>query len=145
MPTEKCRNQIDQARVSPQAANSAKRGTLADRLDDSFFRALFHSELGGIAIADIGARSIIEVNEVLLGLLGLRREQVVGIPDAWVKATPPEYRHLDESAIQQVLQQGHSEPFEKEYQRPDGSRVPVRVSSALVPGFADKLIVFVTD
>jgi PAS domain S-box-containing protein len=44
-----------------------------------------------------------------------------------------------------VQAQGHSAPFEKEYQRPDGSRIPVRVSSAIVPGYPDRLIVFVSD
>src|SRR4051794_4629991 len=118
---------------------------LADKLDDSFFRALFHSELGGIAIGDLASATIIEINEVLLDILGCERSDIVGVPSGWIKFTPAEYRHLDEAAIRQVMEEGHSDPFEKEYERPDGSRVPVRVSSAVVPGFPDKLIVFVTD
>ena len=119
--------------------------SLADRLDDAFFRALFHSELGGIAVADIPSATIIDINEVLLGIIGCARDEIVGVPHAWVKFTPPEYHHLDERGIEQALEHGRSDPFEKEYRRPDGSRVPVRISSARVPGYPDRLIVLVTD
>ena len=116
-----------------------------DRLDDAFFRALFHSELGGIAIADLARFSILDINEELLAMLGRTREQIVDIPHVWREITPPEFQDLDERAIREVMETGHSEPFEKEYLRADGSRVPVRVSSAQVSGYPGKLIVFVTD
>ena len=118
---------------------------MPDRLDDAFFRALFHSPLGGICVADLPSATIIEANEVLLQLLGCRRDELVGVPHAWLNFTPPEYQHLDEQALRQVQEEGRSDPFEKEYQRPDGSRVPVRVSSATVAAYPERLIVFVTD
>jgi PAS domain S-box-containing protein len=119
--------------------------SVPDKLDNAFFRALFHSQLGGIAVADIRSATIIEVNELLLEILGRERGDIVGKPNAWRDFTPAEYHALDEKALKQVLEDGHSDPFEKEYQRPDGTRVPVRVSSAIVPDYPDQLIVFVTD
>lgn len=116
-----------------------------DQLDDAFFRALFHSPLGGIAVADVETLEIVDINENLLQMLGRSAEEIVRIPYIWREVTPAEYQELDESAIKQVLEQGYSETFEKEFVRPDGSRLPVRVSSAVVSGYPGKLIVFVTD
>lgn len=118
---------------------------MSDKLDDAFFRALFHSPLGGIAVADLTSATIVEINEVLLNLLGCSREEIVGIPHAWMNFTPPEYHHLDEAGLREIRERGYSEPFDKEYQRPDGTRVPVRVSSAVVPEYPERLIVFVSD
>src|SRR5688572_13626403 len=118
---------------------------LADQLEDAFFRALFNSELGGIAVADLSSLTIVDINETLLRTLGRTKEEIVGVPNAWVRITPPEFIHLDERAILQIQTAGHSDPFEKEYLRPDGTRVPVRVSTASVPGYDHKIIVFVTD
>ena len=118
---------------------------MTDKLGDAFFRALFHSQLGGIAVADIPTAKIIEINEVLLTILGCERSEIVGKPHAWLDFTPREYQELDLQALSQVREAGYSDPFEKEYQRPDGTRVPVRVSSAIVPDYPDRLIVFVTD
>lgn len=119
--------------------------SVPNQLDDAFFRALFHSPLGGIAVADLETFTIIDINENLLAMLGRTREQVVGIPYVWLETTPPEYHALDERALAELTATGSCEPFEKEYQRPDGSRIPVRVSSAMVGGYPGKLIVFVTD
>lgn len=118
---------------------------MPDGLSDAFFRALFHSQLGGIAVADIPSATIIEINEVLLGILGCGRDDIVGRPNAWVEFTPPEYRHLDEQGMLQIAEKGYSDAFEKEYQRPDGTRIPVRVSATIVPNFPDRLIVYVFD
>jgi PAS domain S-box-containing protein len=118
---------------------------LVDQLEDAFFRALFNSELGGIAVADLSSLTIVDINETLLRTLGRAKEEIVGVPKAWMRITPPEFVHLDEKAILQIQLEGHSDPFEKEYIRPDGTRVPVRVSGASVPGYDHKIIVFVTD
>jgi PAS domain S-box-containing protein len=118
---------------------------LVHQLEDAFFRALFNSELGGIAVADLSSLTIVDINETLLRTLGRAKEEIVGVPNAWMRITPPEFLHLDEKAILQIQSEGHSEPFEKEYFRPDGTRVPVRVSGASVPGYDLKIIIFVTD
>jgi PAS domain S-box-containing protein len=118
---------------------------LADRLQDSFFRALFHTPVLGIAVADLKSECIVETNQRLLQILGRGRDEVEGIAAVWRDITPPEHHHLDEAALRQVLERGYSDPFEKEYQRPDGSRVPVRVSATVVPQHPDYLIVLVDD
>ena len=118
---------------------------MPDKLDDAFFRAVFHSPLAGIGVVDLQTATIIDINEVLLHILGCERDEIIGVPHAWLRFTPPEYHHLDQRGLQQILEQGYSDTFEKEYVRHDGSRVPVRVSSATVPGYPDRLIVYVSD
>ncbi len=48
--------------------------------------------------------------------------------------TPPEWRHADEVAIQELLATGVARPWEKELIRKDGGRVPVLAGAALVEG-----------
>ena len=115
------------------------------RLQDSFYRALFESPVAGIAVGDIATLTIAATNGRMLEILGRTREEVEGIPRIWVELTPPEYRHLDERALQQFRERGHSDPFEKEYLRPDRSRVPVRVMVSKVDNEPDKLVAFVQD
>ena len=115
------------------------------RLQDSFFRALFHSPVAGMVVADMESQSVIETNSRMLEILGRSREEIVGVPFAWREVTPPEYHALDERALEQFAERGYSDPFEKEYLRPDGSRVPVRISCCVVDDHPDKLILFAED
>jgi PAS domain S-box-containing protein len=115
------------------------------RLQDSFYRALFESPVAGIAVGDIGTLTITATNSRMLEILGRTRDEVEGVPRIWVELTPPEYRYLDEMALEQFLERGHSDAFEKEYVRPDGSRVPVRVTVSKVENEPDKLVAFVQD
>ncbi|MBS1124966.1 MAG: domain S-box protein, partial [Deltaproteobacteria bacterium] len=48
----------------------------------------------------------------------------------WRELTAPECRHLDEAAIEQLKTHGVARPWEKEYVRRDGTRVPVFVGMA---------------
>jgi len=115
------------------------------RLQDSFFRAVFNSRVAGIAVVDIASRCVIATNDKMREVLGRSREEIEGIADAWRDFTPSEYHHLDERAIAQFLEHGQAETFEKEYLRPDESRVPVRVSTSSIEGEKDLLVVFVQD
>jgi len=115
------------------------------RLQDSFYRALFESPVAGIAIADLSNLTIAATNNRMLEILGRTREDIEGIPKIWLDLTPPEFHHLDEQALAHFLECGQSDPIEKEYLRPDGSRVPVRLTVLSVEGEPDKAIIFVQD
>jgi PAS domain S-box-containing protein len=111
----------------------------------SLFRGIFDSGLAGYAVADLATGSMIAINDRLLEIIGYSREAALATEQLWRKVTPPEHVHLDERAITQIMTEGSADPFEKEYLRPDGSRVPVRVASALVPGSTAQVIVQVQD
>lgn len=70
---------------------------------------------------------ITECNEAAAKLLGYSFEELnSGAINAAV-FTPPEFVHLDEAALEQVLTKGKTEPFEKQLFRKDGTRCDVLV------------------
>ena len=88
---------------------------------------------------------IIEANEAFLGLLGYGREDLVSGRIRWTKLTPAEWAAADQDAIAELSATGTCKPYEKEYFRKDGSRVPVLVGGAFFEGKRDEGVVFVID
>ena len=82
---------------------------------------------------------MVETNDYYLRTIGFTREEFEqGLVD-WRAITPAEWLPADEHAIEELRQRGVSTPYEKEYLRRDGSRVPVFLSNAMLPG-ADEAI-----
>jgi len=59
--------------------------------------------------------------------------------------TPPEYAHLDRHALEELAAEGVCAPFEKEYIRKDGSRVPILLGAATFQDSPDEGVCFVLD
>ncbi len=59
--------------------------------------------------------------------------------------TPPEWRPLEERAIQQIKESGVAIPWEKEYIHKDGHRVPILAGRARLEGTAEDCICFILD
>ena len=59
--------------------------------------------------------------------------------------TPPEWRERDVEAEAELKMSGIAQPFEKEYQRKDGGRVPVMIGEASFEGSGDQAVAFVVD
>ena len=59
--------------------------------------------------------------------------------------TAPEHVSLTRQALREARTHGSWQPYEKDYLRPDGSRLPVRVSSAPLPGEPGRVVVLVQD
>jgi PAS domain S-box-containing protein len=64
---------------------------------------------------------------------------------SWKDMTPPEWRDITERAITQLKATGTLQPYEKEYFRSDGSRVPVLVGSAVFEEDQNEGVSFVLD
>ena len=62
----------------------------------------------------------------------------------WTELSPPEWRERDVLTQAELNSTGIVQPFEKEYFRKDGSRVPVLVGAALFKEGGDRLA-FVLD
>lgn len=118
---------------------------MPDKLTDSFFRALFDAPVLGMAVVDIATRRIIATNARLREILGADAAEMEARALRGRDFTPSEYHALDEEALRTLTQGGHVDPFEKEFLRLDGSRVPARVSASLVPDFPDRAVIFVED
>ena len=63
----------------------------------------------------------------------------------WTDLTPAEWRNRDEQAITELKTTGVFQPFEKEYFRKDGSRVPVLLGGALFEGSGNEGVAFIVD
>src|SRR5687768_17328891 len=88
------------------------------------FRRLFESGIIGIMITDT-AGAIYEANDAFLAIVGYSREDLEQGRLCWSDITPPEWMKRDELAVRQLEQSGVATPWEKEYVRKDGTRVPV--------------------
>jgi PAS domain S-box-containing protein len=63
----------------------------------------------------------------------------------WTDLTPPEWRERNAQTLEEVKATGSAQPFEKEYLRKDGSRVPVLVGSAGFEEAGNRGVAFVLD
>jgi PAS domain-containing protein len=63
----------------------------------------------------------------------------------WKDLTPAEWRDRDERAVAELKATGTAQPFQKEYFRKDGSRVPVLVGGAMFEGSQNEGVAFVLD
>jgi PAS domain S-box-containing protein len=121
-----------------------KRTEAALRVSESRFRQLFNSTLMGIAFPDrFGGFK--EGNDELLRITGYTRDDLMAGLVRWDIMTPPEYQELDAFHIEEAAIHGSCTPYEKEYIRKDGSRVPILCGYALLEGSKDEYIGFVLD
>jgi PAS domain S-box-containing protein len=107
-------------------------------------RRLVNANIIGICIWNVDGR-IIEANEAFLRIVGYDREDLLLGRVSWREVTPDKWRAADEQALAELAATGVCEPFEKEYFRQDGNRVPVLVGGALLEGSGSEGVAFVLD
>ena len=107
-------------------------------------RRLVDANIIGIFIWKLEGQ-IIEANEAFLDMVNYSREDLVSGRLSWIDMTPPEWRELTERAITQLKTTGIRQPYEKEYFRSDGNRVPVLVGSAVFEEDQNEGVSFVLD
>jgi PAS domain S-box-containing protein len=88
---------------------------------------------------------VVEANDAFLRMLGYDREDLAAAPLSRATLTPPEWYERDAQSVAQVKMTGTVLPFEKEYLRKDGSRVPVLVGIATFDRQLDRGVAFVVD
>src|SRR5215831_19059004 len=114
---------------------------LADR--EAKIRRLVDSNIIGIFFARQGR--IVDANDAFLRILGYERDEIAWGQLRWADLSPPERRERDLLTRALLDSTGVVPPFEKEYFRKDGSRVPVLIGAALVTKGAEEGIAFVLD
>ncbi|WP_334392926.1 ATP-binding sensor histidine kinase [Bradyrhizobium sp. AZCC 2262] len=115
---------------------------LADR--EGKIRRLVDANIIGIIVADAEG-GIFEANDAFLHILGFDRNDFASGNVRWNELTPPEWRDRTARALEELLTTGTAQPFEKEYFRKDGSRVPVLIGYTAFEEKRDKGIAFVLD
>ncbi|GJG95302.1 AAA family ATPase [Cupriavidus pauculus] len=86
-----------------------------------------------------------EANDAFLRMVGYERDDLVSGRVRWVDLTPQEYRQGSAHALMEARRTGRAQPYEKEYIRKDGSRVPVIVGLAAFETGGKKGVAFVLD
>jgi PAS domain S-box-containing protein len=107
-------------------------------------RRLVDANIMGIYIWNLQGE-ILEANEAFLHILRYSRSDVVSGGLRWTDLTPPEWRGRDAQAQTELIATGTIQPFEKEYVRKDGSRVPVLLGCATFEGTGNEGVAFVLN
>jgi PAS domain S-box-containing protein len=94
---------------------------LAER--EARVQRLIDSNIIGIFIWEAEGR-ILEANDAFLDMVGYDRKDLVSGQVRWTDLAPAEWRERDERALAERKSTGKLQPYEKEYFRKDGSRVP---------------------
>ena len=115
---------------------------LADR--EGKIRRLVDANIIGIFVADLEGR-VVEANDAFLRIIGYDREDLVSGRVRWNELTPPEWRERDTRTLGELNSTGTVQPFEKEFFRKDGGRVPVLLGGALFKEGGNEAVVFVLD
>ncbi|WP_200306423.1 PAS domain-containing protein, partial [Paracraurococcus ruber] len=107
-------------------------------------RALFDGSPVGLIRGDAGGR-VVDANDAFLRIVGMTRADLAAGRVRWDDLTPPEWIGRDEAAIAEAVRGGACAPYQKEYLRPDGSRVPVLLFFALLDRAQGAIAAFVID
>ena len=129
-----------------QAAISLENTRLYRDIEDRErrIRRLVDANILGIFIWDLEG-AIVEANEAFIEMLQYGHEDFVSTRVRWTELTPREWHERDERALAELKATGTVHPYEKEYFRKDGSRVPVLVGAALFQGVGNDGVAFVLD
>jgi PAS domain S-box-containing protein len=106
-------------------------------------RRLVDSNIIGIFIWTLDGQ-VLDANEAFLRIVGYDRDDLASGRVNWRTLTPAEWRHADDRRVAQLRATGTAQPYEKEYIRKDGDRVPVLVGAASFEGSTDG-VGFVVD
>ncbi len=107
-------------------------------------RRLVEANVVGIVMFTLEG-AITGANDAFLQMVQYSREDLATGPVVWMDLTPAEWRARDERAITELQTTGIFRPFEKEYFRKDGSRVPVLLGGALFEGSGNEGVAFSVD
>ncbi|MBN3883162.1 MULTISPECIES: PAS domain S-box protein [unclassified Nostoc] len=109
------------------------------------FSRLAESNIIGVIVTNVNNGLIVEANEAFLKMIGYTREDFSANQINWREITPPEYLLLSERLVEELKTTGVCKPFEKEYIRKDGDRIPVLLGSVVLGDTPETVIGFVVD
>jgi PAS domain S-box-containing protein len=97
----------------------------------------------GVIVAD--RQQVLEANDHFLEMVGYTRAELESGRLRWPSMTAPEFASLDERGANELLESGICTPYEKEYVRGDGTRIPVLTGAAVLKRDPLRWIGFILD
>lgn len=88
---------------------------------------------------------VLEANQQVLDLTGYSRDELVAGEMNWRVMTPPEFMDRELAAHEELTKTGVCAPFEKEFIRKDGCRVPILIGGALLKDSPEQGVCFILD
>ena len=92
-------------------------------------RRLVDANIIGIIIWNAQGQ-IVDANSEFLRMVGYDQDDLLSGRVSWADMTPSEWRDCDALAMSELKNTGAVQPFEKEYVRKDGGRIPVLIGIA---------------
>jgi len=114
------------------------------RANEGKVRRLVDSNIIGLLIGEPDGR-VEEANRAFLRIIGYEQADVEAGRLRRTELTPPEWHDRDARAMAELRTTGTTQPFEKEYFRKDGSRVPVLVGGATLDERGETVVIFAVD
>jgi diguanylate cyclase (GGDEF)-like protein/PAS domain S-box-containing protein len=114
------------------------------RVREAEIRRLVDANIIGVFFGDMDG-GISDANDAFLQIVGYSREDLLAGKVRWTDMTPAQYHAADEQALEELRQTGIFPPFEKEFIRRDGRRVPILSGGALFEGDEQNGVGFVLD
>jgi PAS domain S-box-containing protein len=127
-----------------QDISDRKRAEIALQRSEDRFRRMFDSSVVGMLFADFQGH-ITDANDRFLEMLGYTREDFQTGAIDWMAMTPPEYLEKDYACMEHLIKYRQIDPWEKEYYRKDGSRIPIIIGAALLHGTNNETICVILD
>jgi PAS domain S-box-containing protein len=141
-----CDEQGDVAGFVALVNDITERKHLEDELrqSEARFRRLVDSNIIGVLFPDLEG-NIFDANDAFLQIVGYTREELQRGELNWRALSPPEYKAIDDQKVEELKTRGYCIPYEKDYIRKDGSRVPLLVGAALLEGSQQDTVAYVVD
>jgi PAS domain S-box-containing protein len=134
--------------VQDASANPEFIGAITDvterKTAEDKIRRLVDANILGIFIWNFDG-AIVDANDAFLRMVQFSREDLLSGRLRWTDLRPEEWRERGERALEELKATGAARPFEREFFRKDGSRVPVLMGGALFLGGGNEGVAFVLD
>lgn len=129
-----------------QRHDAERRANVALTGREAELRTLFEVIPIGLARCGFDGR-VLDANSEALHIVGLTRDDLLAGRVHRDQLTPPEFHSITRRVIGEAIADpfGRGRPFEKEFVRPDGTRVPVLLTVAILDRQAEELAVFFLD